>query len=102
MSDKPNPGSPEARALGCACPVQAVRDVADGFQQAVACRQGGVDVKAAEMLVGMRGVVTPGSDDQFHEFEGVCIGVRNGFLRVRDADDDVYEVEVSQFSPYDD
>lgn len=52
-----------------------------------------------EQFVGMRGIVTPRDDDMFmHEFEGVCIGVRNGFLQVRDADDDVYEIEMTQFT----
>lgn len=31
-----------------------------------------------------------------NDFQGHCIGVRNGFLQVRDADDDVWEVETSQ------
>ena len=31
-----------------------------------------------------------------NDFQGYCIGVRNGFLQVRDADDDVWEVETTQ------
>ena len=51
-------------------------------------------------FVGMRGNVVPQDDDQFqHEFSGLCTGVRHGFLQVRDMDDKVYEVEVSQFTP---
>ncbi len=51
-------------------------------------------------FVGTRGVVTPGPDDSFtQEFDGVCVGVRNGFLQVRDSDDDVHEVEVRQYTP---
>jgi hypothetical protein len=53
-----------------------------------------------EKFVGLRGQVVPGDDDPFtQEFSGRCIGVRHGFLQVRDAGDDVYEVEVSQFTP---
>lgn len=50
-----------------------------------------------EQFVGLDVTVTPRKDDPFlHEFSGHVIGVRNGFLQVRDADDDVWEVEVSQ------
>jgi hypothetical protein len=53
-----------------------------------------------EQFVGMRGNVVPRDDDSFlNEFDGLCIGVRHGFLQVRDMDDEVYEVEVSQFTP---
>jgi hypothetical protein len=53
-----------------------------------------------EQFVGMRGNVVPRDDDPFlHEFDGLCIGVRRGFLQVRDMDDEVYEIEVSQFTP---
>lgn len=53
-----------------------------------------------EQFVGMRGTVSPADDDDFvQEFEGLCVGVRYGFLQVRDADDNVYEVMVSQFAP---
>jgi len=53
-----------------------------------------------EQFVGMRGTVVPRDDDPFlHEFDGLCIGVRHGFLQVRDMDDEVYEVEVAQFTP---
>jgi hypothetical protein len=50
--------------------------------------------------VGVRGNVTPQDDDPFtQEFSGLCTGVRNGFLQVRDNDDDVYEIEITQFTP---
>jgi len=54
-----------------------------------------------EQFVGMRGNVVPRDDDPFlHEFDGLCVGVRHRFLRVRDmVDDEVYEVEVAQFTP---
>jgi hypothetical protein len=53
-----------------------------------------------EQFVGMRGTVTPLEDDVFsHEFDGMCIGVRRGFLQMRDQDDEVYDVEVRQFTP---
>ncbi len=53
-----------------------------------------------EQFVGLRGTVTPlENDDFFHEFDGLCIGVRHGFLQMRDQDDEVYEVEVRQFTP---
>ena len=53
-----------------------------------------------EQFVGLRGNVVPHEDDTFlYEFNGLCIGVRNGFLQIRDSEDDVYEVEVSQFVP---
>ena len=53
-----------------------------------------------EHFVGESGKVVPNDDDPFlHEFVGMCIGVRNGFLQIRDSDDDVYEIEVSQFTP---
>lgn len=49
--------------------------------------------------VGERVIVTPNDCDAFlNEFEGIVIGVRNGFLQVRDQDDDVFEVEISQVS----
>ena len=54
-----------------------------------------------EQFVGLDVTVTPRKDDPFlHEFSGPVIGVRNGFLQVRDADDDVWEVEVSQVAVY--
>lgn len=53
-----------------------------------------------EQFVGVQGLVEPHADDPFmHEFSGLCIGVRHGFLQVRDADDNVYDIEVSQFAP---
>jgi hypothetical protein len=53
-----------------------------------------------ENFVGLRGMATPDPDDDFlQEFEGLCIGTRNGFLQVRDADNDVFEIETSQFTP---
>lgn len=53
-----------------------------------------------EKFVGMSGTVMPHDEDPFtQEFYGTCIGVRHGLLKVRDADDDVYEIEVSQFTP---
>ena len=51
-----------------------------------------------EIFVGEKIHVTANEDDDFHDFVGTCIGVRNGFLQVKDQDDDVYEVEVSQIS----
>jgi hypothetical protein len=53
----------------------------------------------AENYVGENVLVYPNeSDDFYNEFEGNVIGVRNGFLQVKDQDDDVFEVEVSQVS----
>ncbi len=53
-----------------------------------------------EQFVGLSGGVVPHADDPFmNEFEGVCIGTRNGLLEVRDQDDEVYAIEVSQFTP---
>ena len=53
-----------------------------------------------ETYVGEYGHVTPGPDDVFnYEFNGIVVGVRNGFLQVQeDAGDSVWEVETSQFS----
>lgn len=52
-----------------------------------------------EQFVGMRGNVVPKEDDPFlHEFDGLCVGVRSSCLQVRDMDDEVYEIEVSQFT----
>ena len=52
-----------------------------------------------EEFVGQDLNVTARADDDFlNDFTGHCIGVRNGFLQVRDQDDDVWEVEVSQVS----
>ena len=54
-------------------------------------------------LIGFSGNVTPLEDDPFsEEFYGFCIGVRNGFLQVQDQEEDVFEIEVSQFTPYHD
>jgi len=54
-----------------------------------------------ETLVGLCGNVEPRDDDGsfMHAFYGTCIGVRNGFLKVRDMAHDVYEIKVSQFTP---
>ena len=50
-----------------------------------------------ESFVGKRVIVTPKDNDDFcQEFVGDAIGVKKGFLKVRDADDDVFMVEVSQ------
>ncbi len=50
-----------------------------------------------ETFVGEDVDVVARPDDLFlNDFRGHCIGVRNGFLKVRDADDDVWEVETSQ------
>lgn len=43
-------------------------------------------------------IVEPYADYPF-EFEGLCIGVRHGFLQVRDMDDNVHELEIAQFTP---
>ena len=60
-------------------------------------------LREPEEFVGCRVIVTPREDDPFtQEFEGFVIGVRNGFLQVRDADDDVFEVETSQVVVVDD
>lgn len=53
-----------------------------------------------EQFVGLRGNVEPRDDDPFmQEFNGLCVGVRGGFLQVRDSDGYVFEVEVAQFTP---
>ena len=50
-----------------------------------------------ENYVGFQVTVSPDPEDEFtQEFSGVVIGVRNGLLQVRDADDDVFEVESKQ------
>lgn len=49
-----------------------------------------------EKFVGETVIATPKGNDDFHEFEGTVIGVRKGFLQVKDQDDDVFDVEVSQ------
>jgi hypothetical protein len=49
------------------------------------------------IYVGARVVVRPCVNDDFtQEFEGLCIGVRGGRLKVRDSDDDVFEVDTKQ------
>jgi len=54
-------------------------------------------MKDPEDYVGCRVVVTPtAADDFLNEFEGEVIGVRDGFLKVRDEDDDVWCVEIKQ------
>lgn len=35
-------------------------------------------------------------EDDFSDFRGTVIGVRNGHLQVRDAEDDVFEVDEDQ------
>ena len=41
--------------------------------------------------------VTRKADDQFNnDFTGMAIGIRHGMLQVRDADDDVWDVEADQ------
>jgi hypothetical protein len=51
-----------------------------------------------ETFVGEHVNVKAHSNDDFYDFSGKVIGVRNGFLQVRDSDEDVFEVEVSQVS----
>lgn len=46
--------------------------------------------------VGMSVNVIPSEHDEFHEFQGTCIGIRNGNLQVADQDDDTWEVNPSQ------
>lgn len=46
--------------------------------------------------VGTSVTVVPSEHDEFHEFTGTCIGVRNNLLQVADQDDDVWEVEENQ------
>ena len=54
-----------------------------------------------EEYVGETVLVTARPEDDFlNDFSGEVIGVRNGFLQVRDQDSDVWEVEVSQVSKY--
>lgn len=50
-------------------------------------------------FVGEVGTAVPTDVDDFVEFEGTCIGVRNGLLKVRDQEDNVYEMSVLQFHP---
>lgn len=53
-----------------------------------------------EDFVGLSGVAVPKEDDDFLcEFFGQCVGVRNGFLQIMDAEGDVFEIETSQFTP---
>lgn len=50
-------------------------------------------------FVGLTGLVTPGDTiTGLSQFHGKCIGVKNGFLRVQDADKDVYLIEPGQFT----
>lgn len=60
------------------------------------------EISDSEQYVGLSGLVTPTDEAEFqHEFKGHCIGVRNGFLQIEDQDGDVFDVDVSQFSPED-
>ena len=52
-----------------------------------------------DQFIDMEVEVQRKPDDLFnHDFVGVCIGMRHGLLQVRDADDDVWEVEPDQVS----
>jgi hypothetical protein len=57
-----------------------------------------------EKWIGCSVIVTPNEHDEFKEFIGTCIGIRNGHLQVNDQDDDTWEVDESQvtFSDTDD
>lgn len=47
---------------------------------------------------GHHGTACPKDGDDFsHPFHGLCVGVRNGHLQIKDVEDNVYEVEVWQF-----
>ena len=53
-----------------------------------------------EKFVNTTGTVHPLEDDDFtNEFEGTCIGIRHGLLQMRDMEDNVWEVELKQFTP---
>ncbi len=46
-------------------------------------------------------LVTPKDGDDFtHEFVGDVVGSRNGYLTVRDGDDNHVEVDLDQVKPY--
>lgn len=46
--------------------------------------------------VGRSCYVTPMQDDNFHDFQGTIIGYRNGYILVKDQQDDVFQVEPCQ------
>lgn len=51
-------------------------------------------------FVGRTGLIIPGDTiTGLQQFHGKCIGVKNGFLRVQDADKDVYLIDPGQFTP---
>ena len=52
-----------------------------------------------QTFVGRRWIVEPDGESVVQEFEGLCIGVRNGFPQIRDACGDVFEVEINQLTP---
>lgn len=46
----------------------------------------------AELYTGLEGTAVPEEDDDFQEFWGHCVGIRNGLLQMRDQEDNVFEV----------
>ena len=58
--------------------------------------------KNLDGFIGLIGDATPLANDDFTEFNGTCIGVRNGNLQIRDSEDNVYEINPSQFNPDED
>jgi hypothetical protein len=44
-------------------------------------------------------VIATNEDLFYHDFQGVVVGERNGFIQVRDQDDDVWEVNPLQVQP---
>ncbi len=81
------------------------KDPRPRFAGIMSCREQAVGLPAIRpagdirRMVGRYGDVEPAPGDTFHDFNGLCIGVRDGHLMIRDVDDDVFEVEVSQFTP---
>lgn len=56
------------------------------------------DFEQLNSFINNYGDVMPRDNDIFtQEFNGLCIGVRNGNLLVRDQEDCVYEIDASQF-----
>lgn len=49
-----------------------------------------------EVYVGLDGTVVPEQDDDFSQFWGHCVGIRNGLLQMRDQEDNVFEVHAWQ------
>ena len=94
-----DPRLPPAPAISAFANLEGIR--ADKFTPDIEAQP--ADPEAAlRQFVGASGVATPDDDDTFdHEFQGTCVGVRNGLLQIRDVEDNVCEVRPDQFAPDD-